>query len=73
MGAREELTRSATGGEEGSIRAHWVRGHWKGVWQGSGETRVKMPRWIRPYRKGNAGPSGDSARVYEVKDKNSTP
>lgn len=46
----------------GSVKAHWVRGHWHTYWTGKGRS-VKVRRWVLPYPKGLETPE---KRAYKV-------
>jgi len=41
-GAAEQMSGART-----TVRTHWRRGHWRGVWQGSASDRKLVPHWIR--------------------------
>ena len=50
--------------EHGSVKAHWVRGHFHHYWTGKGRT-IKIRKWIMPYPKGLEPPP---QRSYQVQD-----
>jgi len=49
-------------------RRHWVQGHWKRIWVGSGLKRRKEPRWILPYERNQDAAEAINRRMYQFSD-----
>lgn len=45
---------------------HWVRGHWRLQWYGSGASRTQIPKWVRPHRRCIGNGEIADERVYEA-------
>jgi hypothetical protein len=70
VGPRIERTLAATveqGDREGP-RAHWVRGHWRTYWVGSGRSQ-QVRRWIKPFLRGAGEIEPDQTREYRFRDR----
>ena len=48
-----KLERDASGSTGIKVRRHWVRGHERHYWVGTGEDRKLVLYWIKPFKRGS--------------------